>query len=132
MVETKQVVIIDDDDDDCSFFQLGIDRWNQAISVNRFTSGDEFIHSKLWQKEQNKLNLILLELILPGEDGMDWLRLFLKHECCQNTPVVMYSCLNIDPDMCIQAGAADYINKPGNLEELDQVVNKICVSWLLV
>ena len=131
MESDKRVVIIDDDDDDCSFIQLGLDRWVSGITIHRFISGEAFIESKVWQETEHNFKVILLELILPGEDGLNWLRTFLQHECCLGTPVVMYSCLAISPDTCKQAGAADYIEKPCNDRELNEVASKICNSWLL-
>lgn len=130
MNRTKGVVIIDDDDDDCSFLQLGLDQWKPNISINRFVSGDAFIHSRLWQKSDHKFNVILLELILPGENGLTWLKQFLQHECCQGVPVVMYSCLGVDPEVCKQAGAAEYLHKPCSMDELNQVADKIWTNWL--
>ena len=127
---TKRVVIIDDDDDDCSFLQLGLEQWRTDIAINRFVSGDAFIDSRLWQKTDHKFNVILLELILPGEDGLAWLKRFLDHECCQGTPVVMYSCLGVDPELCKQAGAAEYLHKPCSLHELEQVADRIWTNWL--
>ncbi|ADB38619.1 response regulator [Spirosoma linguale] len=131
MDNVKQVIVIDDDDDDCLFLEQGLQKQTSNLVIYRFVSGDEFINSQLWQNEEHSYKLILLEFILPGEDGLDWLKLFLAHECCQNIPVVMYSSLAIEPQACKQAGAADYITKPCDLVELDLVSEKICLSWLL-
>lgn len=130
MPRAKRVVMIDDDDEDCSFLQLGLDQWRSGLVVSRFVSGDTFIDSQLWQTQDHKFNVILLELILPGEDGLAWLKRFLAHECCQGIPIVMYSGLGIDPELCKRAGAAEYLPKPCSLEELQQVSHQIWTNWL--
>lgn len=130
MENAQQVIVIDDDDDDCLFLEQGLQKLTPNLVLSRFVSGDAFIHSRLWQKQEHTYKLILLEFILPGEDGMDWLKLFLQHECCKNIPVVMYSSLDIEPQACKLAGAADYITKPCDLDELGLVSKKICKSWL--
>ena len=78
----------------------------------------------------NRPKVILLELILPGQDGLDWLPLFLDHECCQHTPVVMYSGLETERQTCMRLGAADFIKKPGNFIDMKQVVEKVWQRWL--
>ncbi|MCF4097264.1 response regulator [Maritalea sp. P4.10X] len=72
--------------------------------------------------EMDKVNpdLIILDRILPGLEGMAVLHKTLEKENFKDTPVVMLSAKRDNKDimMGLQFGAADYVVKPFNLDEL--------------
>lgn len=63
---------------------------------------------------------IILDLMLPGMDGMDICRR-LRNEAAKNTPVLMMTARDTLEDKVagLDAGADDYLVKPFELEELD-------------
>jgi DNA-binding response OmpR family regulator len=87
-----------------------------------------FLHSDHWKV--NRPKVILLELVLLGEEGLDWLPVFLQHECCQHTPVVMYSGLEKERQACLDVGAADFIRKPDSFSQMKPVVDQVWHTWL--
>src|SRR4051812_2959552 len=69
-------------------------------------------------------NLVLLDLLMPGIDGLETLEKLRKLQ--PNIKVVMLSCVN-DTKKVVQAirlGAADYITKPFQKAELDNVIDQ--------
>ena len=63
------------------------------------------------------VDLILLDIGLPGEDGLSLLR----EICCEhNIRVIIVSCRSevIDRVVGLEVGADDYVTKPFNLREL--------------
>jgi DNA-binding NtrC family response regulator len=127
-MKKSSIVIVDSDGEDCFILQQAFTKWTPGVHLNQFCSAEEFLDSKQWEVDPPKV--ILLELILPGHDGLDWLPVFLDHECCQKTPVVMYSSLEAERQRCLSLGATDFIKKPDSFEGMKQVVHTVWHSWL--
>jgi DNA-binding NtrC family response regulator len=70
-------------------------------------------------------DLILLDLVMPGEDGLAFLRWMRAHEI--GTPVLIVSALDSAKTAvdALQSGAADYIVKGFDIEELRKRVGNI-------
>lgn len=67
---------------------------------------------------QSKMDLILLDVMLPGLSGIDVLRRLRKENC--NTPVILLTARNTTFDKVagLDQGANDYVTKPFEIEEL--------------
>lgn len=65
----------------------------------------------------HRINLVILDLMLPGEDGLTLCRDLRAHS---NIPVLMLTAKNSDIDRIIglEMGADDYLTKPFNPREL--------------
>jgi CheY-like chemotaxis protein len=64
----------------------------------------------------NPVDLVLLDLMMPGIDGLETLRRLKKDPILKHVPVLMLSAVD-DVDrmaQCVAAGAEDYIGKPFN------------------
>lgn len=67
--------------------------------------------------QQHAVNLVILDLMLPGEDGLSLAR---KLRASGNLPIIMLSARGEDVDRIIglEVGADDYLAKPFNPREL--------------
>ncbi len=72
--------------------------------------------SKLWLRE--RFDILILDLMMPGEDGMSVLRRM--REGNDNTPVIMLTAKGGEGDRIagLEGGADDYLPKPFNPREL--------------
>ena len=72
--------------------------------------------------EQQEIDVMLLDVVLPGLNGVDFLRIV--REIRPNLPVVMISgASSIRPVMkALDLGASDFIRKPFDIDELRLVV----------
>lgn len=88
----------------------------QGIEVMGFESGEEMFE-KL--KEQ-KPNLFLLDIMLPGMDGMEILDILGKDERYSSIPVIMLTAKGSEYDKIkgLDSGADDYISKPFSVLEM--------------
>lgn len=70
--------------------------------------------------EKNDVDIILLDLMLPGIDGLDFLKLIRAENKNKNIPVIMLTAKNdeIDTVLGLEMGADDYIGKPFGIHEL--------------
>lgn len=72
-------------------------------------------------------DLILLDLELPGLDGLEVVRILRTHHELRDTPIIIVS--GHDPDgyrqPAIDAGSSDYLPKPIDFERLDAILQSI-------
>ncbi len=70
--------------------------------------------------EQQAVDLVLLDLMMPGEDGLSVCRRLRAQPDYANLPVIMVTAMSEDIDRIIglELGADDYIAKPFNPREL--------------
>jgi adenylate cyclase len=75
-------------------------------------SGEEALHAL----EQSDVDVVLLDLLMPGMDGREVLRRIKEHPDWRATPVIVISgSQDMDGIIeCIEAGADDYLFKPFN------------------
>lgn len=83
-----------------------------------FESGQEALHflglDKVTRRRQRKLDLILMDIVMPGMDGISFCRLINGHSYYKDIPIIMVTSSD-DVDVLHQAfdvGAVDWIIKP--------------------
>ena len=69
---------------------------------------------------QQKPDLVLLDLMMPGIDGFEVIRRLRADEKTKDLPIIILSALNSEQDISkgFQLGANDFINKPIIMEKL--------------
>ena len=106
------ILIVDDESANLDI----IDKILQQSNHKTFTaeSGAEALN--ILEKESAKIDLILLDLIMPEVNGMDLLKKLKDNNNTYHIPVIMLSALDeIDTIVdCISMGAEDFLIKPVN------------------
>lgn len=76
--------------------------------------------SAIRQVGQQIPHLVLLDWMLPGKSGLQFLQYLKQHEECSKVPVVMLTAKSEEKDRiaCLNAGADDYVTKPFSPKEL--------------
>ena len=89
---------------------------NSGYEVEEFESGADFVK----RMEQRMLNLVILDIMLPGEDGMDILAKLRADKRTSKLPVIMVTAKTTELDKVkgLDSGADDYITKPFGVMEL--------------
>lgn len=95
------------------------------ITYTLFTVGFEVVgygDSNLFWKDliNEKPDLILLDIMLPGEDGISILKKLKKNEKYENIPVIMATAKGSEYDKVtgLDLGADDYLAKPFGMMEM--------------
>jgi len=72
--------------------------------------------------ENSRPHLILLDIHLPGVDGLQLIQALRSHELWRPIPIIAVTAMAMpgDRDRCLDAGADDYITKPINFDQLIQ------------
>ncbi len=82
---------------------------------------------EMWQAlQRSRPALILMDIQLPGTDGLKLIEQIRACEDYRGLPIVAQTALAMkgDQEICLNAGATDYISKPIDLERLGQLVEK--------
>lgn len=102
------VLIIEDEEDIRELVAYNLQR--DKFNIIEAGSGEE----GLQMAQQSKPDLILLDLMLPGRDGLDVCRQLKRNEQTQNIPVIMITAKGEESDIVtgLEMGSEDYIVKP--------------------
>jgi DNA-binding response OmpR family regulator len=115
----KTILIVDDEPSICLLLENFL---SQDFLVHTAASAEEAL---LWLNG-NLPDLIISDIQMPGMDGFTFLAKVRERGFTKHTPVVMLSG-NVESKERIKSyrlGAQDYLTKPFNPEELEEVVKK--------
>ncbi len=109
--EHANLLVVDDDPEIRELIQAYLEQ--QGFTVHSVESGeamDEFLVS-------NEIDLLILDLMLPGEHGLSIAQRLKKHS---DLPIIIVSAQGEDVDRIVglEVGADDYLSKPFNPREL--------------
>lgn len=107
-VPKTQILIIEDEEDIRELIRYNLTRENYAVTEAE--SGEK----GLTLAAQKKPDLILLDLMLPGKDGLQVCRELKQSSSCSNIPVIMLTAKGEESDIVtgLELGADDYVVKP--------------------
>ena len=109
-----KILLVEDEINIASFIERGLREFGHTVTVaHDGTSG--------WDLLQNEaFDLLILDIIMPGTNGLDLCRQYRQREGYQ-TPVVMLTALGTTEDIVkgLDAGADDYLVKPFSFQELE-------------
>ena len=104
----KRILVVEDDRDISELIRYNLERDGYEVSVvfDGFQAVD--------YAEKIKPDLILLDLMLPGVDGLDICRHLKSENELKNIPVIILTAKSEEADVIVglQMGADDYIVKP--------------------
>lgn len=110
----KVILAIDDEEHILELLSYNLE--NNGFKVLTAGSGEEGL--EIIKKE--KIDLILLDIMLPGIDGMEMLKRLRKNPETADLPVIMLTAKSeeINKVLGLEVGADDYISKPFGIYEL--------------
>lgn len=113
----KKILIVDDEINFAKYLKSHIEETHhyQAFVA---TSGEEGIAFV----KQHKPDLVLLDIMMPGLDGLETLKRIKGID--KEVPICMVTAVWSDEEgrKCLEAGAYDYITKPIDLEYLKTAI----------
>nr|MBF0223634.1 diguanylate cyclase [Desulfobulbaceae bacterium] len=124
------ILIVDDSPPVLRLLQATLDRAGHK-KIQCLESGNkalEFLGIQPAQDTHPKIDCILLDIVMPGIDGIETCRLIKAHQAYRDTPVLMVTIRDEQETLkrAFEAGASDYITKPtGELELLARVKSAV-------
>ena len=100
--------MVEDEEDIMEVIRFNLEK--EGYEVNQALSGEK----ALQVIENNLPSLVLLDLMLPGINGLDLCRIFKQNDRTKAIPVIMLTAKSEDADIVagLEMGAEDYITKP--------------------
>jgi len=108
MKDKKTVLIVEDEEDLRDIVIYNLER--EGYKTIGVESGEEGLERAIALKP----NLILLDLMLPGMNGMDVCRQLKQNDSTKKIPIIMVSAKGEEADIVsgLELGADDYVTKP--------------------
>jgi len=125
------VLLVDDREDDVEVMRLRVfNGTNVNCNVRVALSGEQAL--KILREKKAEVDLILLDINMPGMDGFDVLQRVHQDPSLQQLPVVMCTGSDYEEDRrrAEALGAAGYLVKPSSFDQFEAIVKKIATLQL--
>jgi len=115
----KKILVVDDEMSICLLLENFL---SQDYDVNTINNGEDAL---VWL-EGNLPDLIISDIQMTNMDGFEFLSKVRHRGFTKHTPFIMLSARAESKERikCYRLGAQDYLTKPFNPEELEEVVKK--------
>lgn len=104
----EKILVLDDEEDLLELVRFNLTK--EGYDVICAATGEEGLNAA----KENLPDLIILDLMLPGIDGLDVARALKNNESTKNIPIIMLTARGEEADIVtgLELGADDYITKP--------------------
>ncbi|HBX50682.1 MAG: hypothetical protein A2275_02850 [Bacteroidetes bacterium RIFOXYA12_FULL_35_11] len=120
MIKKSNILIVDDS----VLVLLGLNKTLLNNNLNAFMASDGKKALEILNKE--KIDLVLLDLLMPGIDGYEILDFMKTNDKFKNIPVLVLSSVQEDEEIekARNKGATEFLHKPILPKELIRHINK--------
>lgn len=121
VLDSKNILVVEDDLDIRELISFNL--VNEGHQVFEANDGEVGID----KARNNNPDLILLDLMLPGIQGLDVCRIIKSDQETKEIPIIMVTALGQEEDIVkgLETGADDYITKPFSIKVLIARVNAV-------
>lgn len=111
---SKKILIVEDDSDLVKLLKYNLEK--EGFRVNYATDGSV----ALAEARRDPPDVVILDLMLPGLDGLEVCRQLRRNDRFVRTPVLMLSARSEEADRVVglEIGADDYVTKPFSTREI--------------
>jgi two-component system phosphate regulon response regulator PhoB len=121
----RTVLVVEDEESILEMLRYGLERF--GFSVTCVGSGE----AALAAVAQDRPDLILLDLMLPGMDGLEVCRRLKRDQATGAIPIVMLTARDSEADVVagLEIGADDYLTKPFSPRILSARLRAVLRRW---
>lgn len=115
----KNILVVDDEQSICLLLENFLSQDYDVVSINDGLEALEWL-------EENLPDLIISDIQMTKMDGYEFLTKVRQRGFTKHTPIIMLSGKSESKERikCYRLGAQDYLTKPFNPEELEELVKK--------
>ncbi len=120
----KKVLVVDDEAR--NLFSITKILENQGLIVLKAIDGHKAL--ALLEKDPG-IDLVLMDIMMPGMDGYETIRRIRKFEVFENLPIIALTAKAMPGDQakCLSAGANDYLSKPVAVGQLLDAMARVAI-----
>ncbi len=130
-----RVLLADDDIDDCNFFDKALQALPTSSYLTTVRDGEQLMNYLNKNSEQLP-DVLFLDINMPRKSGFECLSEIKENIILKDIPVVMFSTsyprdMSYERDMMnllFKIGANNFIRKPGDFEQLKQVIHNALIK----
>jgi len=137
----KEIFLVEDSPDFRQIVRIIFEKYLPEYKIRSFQGAHEMYKYMILQSDENfqgrRPVLIILDLKMLTLSGLEVIKMLRKTPenavtLWQTIPIVMLSASASQEDInnCYLAGATSFFNKPVELEELKQLLIRICHYWV--
>jgi DNA-binding response OmpR family regulator len=116
---TQKILVLDDDPDISTMLRLILEYKNyQVVTIHKPLEAFRFL-------EANKVQLVIMDMLLSGVNGTDLCSELKNTASIRDIPVLMMSAHPNAKEVCLQAGADDFIAKPFDMQDILSRVSQL-------
>ena len=110
----KKILIVEDERDVVKLLRYNLEK--EGFRISSVTDGS----LALSEMRREPADLVMLDLMLPGMDGLEICRQLRRNERYASVPILMLTARSEEADRVVglELGADDYVTKPFSMREL--------------
>jgi DNA-binding response OmpR family regulator len=126
------ILYIEDNEDYIDFVKRALKKVDSNITISTATDGKTALSTVSNASSNVNYKLILLDIHLPGINGIELVQKLREQKALAYTPIIMLSTSDNPKDIeaCYQRGANAYLVKPVGIQPLVNTLKSICDFWL--
>ena len=111
---SKKILVVEDERDVVKLLRYNLEK--EGFRVNSVADGS----LALAEMRRDEADLVILDLMLPGMDGLEICRQLRRHDKYATVPILMLTARSEEADRVVglEIGADDYVTKPFSMREL--------------
>ena len=122
MKKQQKILVLDDDTDIGMMIKMMLEYKGYTVTVSeRADQAADII-------QNDGADLIIMDMLLSGVNGTDVCTELKRHSATSHIPVIMISAHPNAKEICLQAGADEFISKPFDMQDIlskiDHLINK--------
>jgi len=112
MNKKEKILVLDDDPDIGTMIKMMLEYKGYSVTVSdRAEQANEILKT-------DAVDLIIMDMLLSGVNGTDLCSELKKDSSLAHTPVIMISAHPNAKEICLQAGADEFISKPFDMQDI--------------
>ena len=117
LLKGVHVLIVDDD----ARNTFALSSYLETMGMHICTAGNGF-EAIAFLARQQPADIILMDMMMPEMDGYEAIENIKAHPAISGIPIIAVTAkaMKGDREKCLLAGAADYVSKPVNMQELQE------------
>jgi CheY-like chemotaxis protein len=135
-VSRPPILLVEDTPDDALLMRRAFDRCRTGYELVVAGTGEEATGLLFPSRGRNEAplrpSLVLLDLDLPGSDGIEVLRRIRTRTGTRTIPVIVLTSSRVPADVaaCYELGANSYLQKPVGFDSLLETIETLTRYWL--
>lgn len=119
MNNKTKILVLDDDTDIGTMIKMMLEYKGYSVTVSeRADQAAEVL-------QNNGVDLIIMDMLLSGVNGTDLCDEFKKGEATSHIPVIMISAHPNAKEICLKAGADEFISKPFDMQDILSKIDRL-------